>query len=155
MSDPDAPGDRIVFQNGSPMRTQRLVVPVVAGIAVFGTVSAFAASLNLTSDDLGSNEVVVAACAPAGGAITDAVNVGYGTSWSATAKRYDLTSVDVRVPAASPCIGQLVQVSLLDATGTALVSTVAQALAGASTSISLPTSVDPQLVEGVAVVVAG
>ena len=130
------------------MRAQRLVVPVVAGIAVFGTVSAFAASLNLTSDDLASNEVPVNACS------ADAVNAAYKTAYTA-GSGYTVTDVTLTSPTA--CLGQLVKVTLTGPTGAVLFSSPVAGTTLATATQDLPVSgtVKALDVSSIAVVIAG
>lgn len=130
------------------MRAQRLIVPVIAGVAVFGTVSAFAASLALTSETLGSNEVAVDACSAA------TVNVSYGTAFAvvAAAGRYEVDAVTVTSPAA--CVGKVIKVNLLGALGASLVE-VSAPITVTPQTIVVPAGTPAQAVVGLAVVIAG
>jgi hypothetical protein len=131
------------------MRTQRLVVPVIAGVAVFGTVSAFAASLNLGSGTLGSDEAVVAACDA-----TTQIRATYDTVFLGGA--YVVDEVTLSSPVA--CEGLAVKVTLTD--GGVSLGEVTGTVAAGSTVLPVPTAapatpVLASAVDGVAVVVAG
>lgn len=129
------------------MRVQRLVIPVVAGVAVFGTVSAFAASIDLSSKTLGADDAVVAACDA-----TTPIVASYTTSF--VTGGYAVSGVALSSPAA--CVGKAVKVTLTDAAGVSLAE-VTGTVAATSTAIAVPTVV-PVLataVEGISVVIAG
>lgn len=133
------------------MRNKRLLIPVLAGVVVFGTVSGFAASLNLTSDSLGSGQTAVTSCAPVG-ATLPVVDVTYGTSFSAGAYRVN----DVTFAAPAACLGLPFQATLLK--GTAVVGTVSGTITAGShavTPAAPATSVAASDVDGLAVVIAG
>lgn len=130
------------------MRTQRLVIPVVAGIAVFGTVSAFAASLNLSSSKtLASGNADVLSCDA-----TTLIDATYTTVFAAGG--YAVNQVTLSSPVA--CEGKVVKVTFTDAGGASL-GEVDGVVATGSTPIVVPT-VAPILaaaVEGISVVIAG
>lgn len=133
------------------MRNKRLIVPVLAGVVVFGTVSGFAASLNLTSDSLGSGQTAVTSCAPVG-ATLPVVDVTYGTSFGAGAYRVD--TVTFSAPAA--CQGLPFQATLLS--GTSVVGTVSGTISATAhpvTAAAPAASVSAASVDGLAVVIAG
>lgn len=130
------------------MRAQRLIVPVIAGVAVFGTVSAFAASLNLTSDSLGSGQAPVTSCAPGTGVA--AVDVSYTTAFVAGA--YQVTDVTFAAPS---CAGLPFKATLLSgttvlATASGTIDAAAHAVTAASATPVLASAVD-----GLAVVISG
>lgn len=132
------------------MRTQRLIIPVVAGIAVFGTVSAFAASIDLSSQTLGADDAVVAACDA-----TTTIVASYTTTF--VTGGYAVDGVALTSPAA--CVGKLVKVTLTDAAGAALAS-VEGPVTATSTSLPVPTALPavPAFaaeVVGISAVIAG
>lgn len=127
------------------MRTQRLVIPVVAGIAVFGTVSAFAASLDLQSQTLGADDAVVVACDA-----TTPIVASYTTAFAAGG--YGVTRVDLTSPAA--CVNKAVKVTLTDSLGASL-GEVTGTVTATSTTLTLATPVSAAAVTGISAVIAG
>lgn len=125
---------------------KRLLIALFAGAAVFGAAFAFAAALNLNSDNLAAGDQVVVSCDPDG--VTATYDVAYvaGTG-------YAVSSVEVTGIAAT-CAGQSVGVTLTDggvvmasATGTAdTTGTLTLAVAGAPSAA---------LVDGVHAVIHG
>lgn len=91
------------------MKLTRLVIPVVAGVAVFGAVTAFAATLNVTSTSLASGNATVAAC-NSGATIT--YNVAYNTT---TTAGYKVTTSPITSAAA--CATMAYRATLTGATG--------------------------------------
>ncbi len=67
---------------------KRILLSVLAGAVVFGTVLGFAASLTVNSDKLGEGGTGVSSC---GGPAT----VSYNNTYSATDGKYHVSSVDV------------------------------------------------------------
>jgi hypothetical protein len=128
---------------------KRILIAVVAGLAVFGGTFAFAASLGgITTGTIGDSATVVASCD------TDGVTATFGTpSWDATNKRYGLTSLDVTSINAA-CNGLGIRVTLKDSTGTSLTEVTGTVAAGAA-SFTLSPSVSAQSVAGIDVVIAG
>jgi hypothetical protein len=137
---------------------KRAAIALLAGAAVFGSVSAFAATLGLSSNNLGANSEDVVACD------ADGVNVAYTTAWSDTTNEFAVASVTVE--GIDGCDGQLVQVQLVDESGAGLGgSTAAKAVDGATdasvtftvleTDTELLANISAQEVEDVHVVIAG
>ena len=103
---------------------KRVLIGILAGLAVFGVVFAMAASLGgITSGDVGADNTVVAACD------TDGVTTNYTVGWDATDKRYEISTVTVG-GVADTCDGDTLSVSLTDSSGTQI----------GSGSLSIPTS---------------
>ena len=92
---------------------KRLVGAVLAGLLVFGLVLGAAASLNLTSDSLGSATTTVAACQ------ATALNATYTSTYSATAPGYTVGTVTITGLAAT-CYSKPYKVTLSGAAGASL-----------------------------------
>jgi len=93
------------------IKGSRLAVAAVA-VAAFGAASA--ASLGgLSSDQVGANDTVVAACDSNG------VSMSYTTAYDDATASYQVTEATVSGIAA-PCIGQTLDLTVSDAAGVAL-----------------------------------
>jgi hypothetical protein len=91
---------------------KKYLIPVVAGMAVFGSVTAFAATLNVTSSSLGSGNATVAACN------TDA-GVSYTGGFATTPHVYQVATTTVTTPGpvtplAAVCAGKTYKITFLD-----------------------------------------
>jgi hypothetical protein len=84
-------------------RLARLAVPAVVGVVVFGSVTAFAASLSVSSKTLGSGNTTVASC-------NASVSVTYNTSYASGIPGYKVTTAPVTSAAA--CGGMAYKVTL-------------------------------------------
>jgi hypothetical protein len=102
---------------------KRILIAVVAGIAVFGAALAFAASLTLSSDNVAAGDATVLTC-------DTAVNATYNLTFSGGV--YKVQNVTVNGIAAG-CSGQKVGVTLTDAGG--VVVGDGQAVADASGAV--------------------
>jgi hypothetical protein len=91
----------------------RIVGAVLAGLMTFGLVLGMAASLNLTSDSLGSATTTVAACQ------AGALNATYTSTYSATAPGYTVGTVTI-TGLASTCYSKPYKVTLSGAAGVSL-----------------------------------
>jgi hypothetical protein len=91
----------------------RIVGAVLAGLMTFGLVLGLAASLNLTSDSLGSATTTVAACQ------AGALNATYTSTYSATAPGYTVGTVTI-TGLASTCYSKPYKVTLSGAAGVSL-----------------------------------
>jgi hypothetical protein len=125
---------------------------LLAGIAVAGIVGGgtygFAATLGVSSDNLGAGSTVVASCD------TDGITADYTAVYSASANAYQVTTVELGGVAAT-CDTQQVQITLSGAANASLnetVATVAQA-SGAQT-ITLSAPVAASAVTGLHVVIS-
>jgi hypothetical protein len=127
---------------------KKFLIPLVAGVAVFGSVTAFAATMNVTSNGLGAGDAAVAAC-------DDNAAVSYVTGLDATTHQYAVTSVTVTTTGAGDCGGMAFKVSLLNASNALLGSEITGTLdsSGAKTVGSL--NVSAASLSHVAVVVTG
>jgi hypothetical protein len=125
---------------------------LLAGLAVAGIVGGgtygFAATLGVTSDNLGAGDSIVASCD------TDGLTADYTAVYSATANAYEVTTVELGGVAVA-CNTQQVQITLSGAANSSLNETTAtvNAVSGAQT-ITLSTPVSAQSVTGLHVVIS-
>jgi hypothetical protein len=128
---------------------RRLLIALIAGLAVFGGTFAFAATLGgVTTGTVGDSATVVASCD------TDGVTAAFGApSWDSTAKRYGLTTLDVSGINAA-CNGLGIKATLTDSTNASLGEATGTVAAGAA-SLSFASSVSAQTVNGIDIVIAG
>ena len=124
----------------------RYVVPAVVGVVVFGAVTAFAASLSVSSNSLGAGNATVQSC-------NSTASVTYNTA--PTAGVYKVTTAPVTTAAA--CAGMSYRVTLTGA-GSATLGEVTGTL-DATTGGALPdftsANVNASAVQGVSVVITG
>jgi len=131
------------------MRLRRRHVAVAVAIATAAVVPAFAASLGLSSGDLGAGAAVVSACD------TNGFTVSYTTSGA------NVTSVGVAGIADPACEGGVLSVTLADASGAAVGSGGPQTVPtdGDGTDNSMTVALSPSpaasIVTAVHVVVSG
>jgi hypothetical protein len=127
---------------------KRTLIAMIAGLVVFGGTFAFAASLGtVTTGTVGASGAVVASCD------TDGVTTSYGSpTWSATNKRYEVSTVNVTSINAA-CNGDTIKVTLKDTTGASLGEATGSVAAGAA-SLSFASGVSALSVVGVDVVIA-
>jgi len=138
---------------------KRIIGATAAGVVVFSGVYALAASLNLTTSNLGAAQSVVAACT------SDALQASYSgsTSYSATLPGYQVTAVTIKDTAGTPawttCNTQSYRVTLYGAGGASLgevtgtVSGVTNTAGSSFTTAAFGAAVNANLVTGVAVVI--
>lgn len=127
---------------------KRFLIALVVGAVVFGGVFASATTLGgVTNASLGANNAAVTACDADGVAST------YGTTYNATSKKYDATSVTVSGVAAA-CVGKTIKFSLVNAAGTSLYEGT-RTVAGASEVFTVPAGTAAELVDNVAVTIFG
>lgn len=129
---------------------KRTMIAILAGLLVFASVFAMAASLGgITSTEVGADNTVVASCD------TNGVTTAYVTGWDATDKRYEVTSVTVG-GVNDACDGDNLSVSLTNAAGDQIGSGTMVMPAGAPTSfaVALTTAASAQLTVGVHVVIS-
>jgi len=94
---------------------KRIVGAVLAGLMTFGLVAGMAASLNLTSDSLGSATTVVAACQ------AGAMNATYTSTYTAAAPGPGYTVGTVTITGlAATCYSKPYKVTLSTAAGASL-----------------------------------
>lgn len=135
------------------MSKKRVLLGLLAGAMAFSMVVGMAASLGgITSDSLGADDAVVAACD------TNGVSTDYTTSYSAaTTAGYKVDSVVVG-GIADTCDGQQLSVTLTGAGNASLGSQTIAVPTGAGTSVTTSFSgsnVLAEAVTGVHVVIAG
>ena len=135
---------------------KKLLLALGIGIAVFAAVFASAASLGLTTDDLGADDQVVASCD------TNGVNVTYQTTYSATADTagaYVVTSITLTGLDETNCANQAISATLSGDPSNAVLVTVTGTVgtSGIGTTEILPVStvVLAEDVTGVHVVISG
>ena len=129
---------------------KRLLIAILAGITVFASVFAMAASLGgITGSTVGADNTTVASCD------TDGVTTSYATSWDTTDKRYEVTSVTVAA-VNDACDGKTLNVSLTDASGAQIGAGTLAIPTSVATShaVTLTTASSAKLTEGVHVVIA-
>ena len=129
---------------------KRTMIAILAGLLVFASVFAMAASLGgITSNDVGADNTAVASCD------TNGVTTAYVTGWDATDKRYEVTSVTVG-GVNDACDGDNLSVSLTNAAGDQIGSGTLTMPVGAPTSfaVALTTAASAQLTVGVHVVIS-
>lgn len=126
---------------------KKLLVALAVGVAVFAAVFASAATLGLTTDNLGADDKVVASC-------DNSVTITYQTSYSATNGTYKIDSVTLDGVDAG-CSGETIKVTISGASNASLAEVTQLATAAASQTITVTTYVNPELVEGIHVVISG
>ena len=134
---------------------KRYITAIIAGGTIFAASAAFAASLGgITTDNLGSNDSVVAACDGNG------VTTSYATSYSATSAAYLVDSVNVGGIDNTNCAGQTLSVTLTDESDAVLGQGSVDSVANATETVTISpvnpaTEVPAEAVEGVHVVITG
>lgn len=129
---------------------KKYLLPVGAGVAVFGSVTAFAATLTVNSSGLGAGNATVASC-------NSAAAVTYATTPTTNTKTYDVTTASVTTSGTGAgCANMAFRVTLLGASNASLgekTGTFDGTGAGSVdfTSLAVPASD----VAGVAVIVTG
>lgn len=124
---------------------RRLVTATLAGLTVFGLVTGLAASMEVTSDDLGSDTTVTAAC-------DDAMTMSFGVTAGNAAEVSEISFAGVD----ASCDGQSYYIDVLDGSGVATSETGTIGLAGGSTfSVTLGTPQPAADVAGANVTITG
>jgi hypothetical protein len=126
---------------------KRIVIALVLGVAVFGAVYAFAASLTVNSKTLGAGSGTVSSC-------NASASVSYNTAYSATIPGYKVGTAPVSSAAA--CANMAYKVSLTGTGGTSLgeVSGTLDGTGAAAPDFSAA-NVSAASVTGVSVVISG
>ena len=128
---------------------KRLVGAVLAGLLTFGLVLGMAASLNLTSDSLGSATTTVAACQ------AGALNATYTSTYSAAAPGYTVGTVTITGLAAT-CYSKPYKVTLSGAAGASLgEATGTTPAAGTTIVVTFAPAVSAASVTAINVVISG
>ena len=126
---------------------KRYLVPVVAGVAVFGSVTAFAATLNVSSTGLGSGNAAVSAC-------NASASVSYTTAYSATLPGYKVATAPVATGVT--CNGKAFKVTLTGTGNTSLAELTGTLDAtGAASPDFSSSNISAANVTGVSVVITG
>lgn len=126
---------------------KRYVVPLAAGLVVFGTASAFASSLTVSSTSLGSGNAGVSSC-NASAAVT------YNTAYASNIPGYEVTTTPVTSAAA--CNAKSYKVTLTGSSNTALAERTGTLDASGNATPDFSTSdVAAANVTGVSVVITG
>ena len=125
---------------------KKFLIPLGAGIVVFGAVTAFAATLNVTGTSLGAGNATVASC-------NSSASVTYTTAATTNAKTYRVATAPVT--SAVACAGLAYKVSLLGASGSLGEVTGTLDSSGAAAPDFTSANVAAQDVTGVAVVITG
>lgn len=124
---------------------KRYLVPVVAGVTVFGAVTAFAATLGVSSTTLGSGDDAVTSC-------NASANVSYNVAFAVGG--YEVTTAPVT--SAASCAAKSYKVTLTDSGGASLAEVTGSLDAAGSASPDFTSqAIKADLVEGVAVVITG
>lgn len=126
---------------------KKLFVALAVGVAVFAAVFASAATLGLTSDNLGADDKVVASC-------DNGITITYQTSYSATNGTYKIDSVTLNDVDAG-CSGETIKVTISGAANASLTEVTQTATASATQSITVTAYVNPEDVTGIHVVISG
>ena len=125
----------------------RFVIPAATGVVIFGAVTAFAASLSVSSKTLGSGNATVSSC-------NSGASVTYTTAYSATLPGYKVATAPVTTAAA--CNGFAYKVTLTGA-GNASLAEVTGTLdaSGNATPDFTASNIAAANVTGVSVVITG
>lgn len=135
-------------QSGRPvLAVRRLVLPLITGVVVFGGVTAFAASLSVSSKTIGSGNATVTSC-------NAAAAVSYTTSYVASLPGYKVTTAPVTT--AAGCALMSYKVTLTGASNASL-GEVSGSLdsSGNATADFSASSISAALVTGVSVSITG
>lgn len=88
---------------------KRYLVPVIAGVTVFGAATAFAASMTINTEKLGSGNGLVEACNASAKVIWSSTGMGYNV----TPRGYEVG--DVNIESALACKGLSFKITLTGA----------------------------------------
>jgi hypothetical protein len=130
-----------------PSGIARFAIPAIVGVAVFGSVTAFAASLSVGSKTLGSGNATVASC-------NAAAQVTYNTAYASTIPGYKVTTAPLTT--AVGCATMAFKVTLTGAANVSLAEiTGTLDAAGAATPDFTASNISAANVTGVSVAVTG
>jgi hypothetical protein len=140
-------GNHVAARERRLPRAKRFLVPAVAGVVTFGAVTAFAATLSVTSKSLGSGNATVAGC-NATAAVT------YTTTYSASLPGYKVATAPVTT--AVGCATMAYKVTLTGSGNTSLGEVTGTLDSSGSASPDFSSSnVAASAVTGVSVVITG
>ncbi len=128
---------------------KRILTAIIGGAITFSVVYGLAASLNLTTDSLGSGTTTVASCQ------ATALNATYTSTYSATAPGYTVGTVTITGLAAT-CYSKAYKVTLSGAASASL-GEVTGTTPGSGTTIvaTFGTAVSAAAITGINVVISG
>jgi hypothetical protein len=137
----------VAIKLGDPLISKRFAIPIVAGVVVFGGVTAFAAAITVSSKTLGAGNVTVASC-------NATATATYNTVYAPTVPGYKVAVAPVAT--AIGCATMAYKVTLYGAAGASLgeVTGVLDA-AGLASPDFTSANVLASAVLGIAVVVTG
>jgi hypothetical protein len=125
----------------------RFLIPAVTGVVIFGAVTAFAATLSVSSKTLGSGNASVSSC-------NSGATVTYTTAYSATLPGYKVATAPVTT--AAGCNGFAFKVTLTGAANAALAEVTGTLDASGNATPDFSTSnIAAANVTGVSVVITG
>lgn len=129
---------------------KKLLLPLGAGVVVFGSVTAFAATLAVNGTSLGSGNANVTSC-------NSAAAVSYGTTPTTNANTYDVSTATVTTSGTGAgCANMAFRVTLLGAGGASLGEKTGTLDGTGAGSVDFTSSaIAATDVNGVAVVVTG
>lgn len=127
---------------------KRILAAILAGLFTFAGVYGLAASLNLTTDSLGSGTATVAACQ------AGALDATYTTTYSATTPGYTLGTVTV-TGLASTCYGMAYKVTLSGAGNASLGEATGTTPSSGTSFAATFSGVSAASVTGISVVISG
>jgi hypothetical protein len=126
---------------------KRYLAPVLAGVVVFGAVTAFAAGFSVTSTTVVSGTATVAAC-------NSSASVSYTTSWDATVPGYVVATAPITT--AATCGSMAYRVTLTGTGGASLAEqTGTLAAAGTATPNFATNKILASNVVGISVTITG
>ena len=138
-------GARRAQKNRRPLA--RFAIPVVTGVVIFGAVTAFAATLSVSSKSLASGNATVSSC-------NATAAVSYSTTYSAALPGYKVSTAPVTTAAA--CNGLSFKLTLTGTAGASLAEVTGTLDAAGAASPDFSTSnVAAANVTGVSVVITG
>ena len=129
------------------MKLVRFAVPVIAGVAIFGATTAFAASLNLSGTGLGAGNATVASC-------NASATISYNTAYISTQPGYKVTTAPI---ASAASCGSKAFKATLSGTGNSSLGEVTGTLdaTGAFAADFSASNINAASVTGVSVVISG
>ena len=126
---------------------KRYIAPVLAGVVVFGAVTAFAAGFTVTSNTVVSGNATVSAC-------NSSAAVSYTTAWDATVPGYVVATAPVAT--AAGCGSMAYKVTLTGAGGVSLAEQTGTLAAAGSAAPNFATNKIPAAnVVGISVTITG
>jgi hypothetical protein len=126
---------------------KRFLIPAVVGVVTFGAVTAFAATLSVSSNKLSAGNTAVATC-------NAVAQVSYATTYSSSIPGYVVSTATITT--ASTCSGMAYKVTLSGSGNTSLgEQTGSLDVNGGATTPAFSPSVNAANVTGVSVVITG